>query len=174
MTSTQAVALGALMMCVSVAAHGKEAKMAIAEKNKQQVRRLYEECMNGNKMALLSELVADEFTNARGQHGPAAFGVNLEMLHGGFPDIHYEVEDLLAEGDRVTVRWHWKGTHRGTFAGYAPTGKTVTNEGMAIFQLRDGKIVQSWLQTDRLGFLQEIGVVPKSVGAGGPPALSPK
>jgi steroid delta-isomerase-like uncharacterized protein len=139
--------------------------MATTEKNKQQIRKLFDDCLNHYSPALLKELVADEYTNPRGERGPAAFGVSLEMLHAGFPDIHYEVEDVVADGDRVAARWRWKGTHKGAFAGYPPSGRAVTNDGMAIFQLRDGKIVNSWLQTDRLGFLQELGVVSRDVGA---------
>src|SRR5262249_41450532 len=105
--------------------------------------------------------------------GRAAFLIPIEALREGFPDIHYTLEDLLAEGDKVAVRWHWKGTHRATFHGpggvYPATGKVISNDGMAIFQLKDGRVVRSWLMTDRLGFLQEVGALPK-----GPlPAASP-
>ncbi len=178
MTSTPsmvAMGLALALACASATAHAKtteESKMATIEKNKQQIRRLFDDCFNRYNLALLKELVADEYTNPRGDRGPAAFGASLEQLHAGFPDLHYEVEDLLGDGDRVTARWRWKGTHRGTFNGYPASGRSVTNEGMAIFQLRDGKIVRNWLQTDRLGFLQELGVVSRDVGA--PPAARPR
>ena len=58
------------------------------------------------------------------------------------------------------MRWHWTGTHKGPFRTFAPTGKTMTNTGTAIFQLRDGKIVAASLETDRLGFLQQMEIVP--------------
>jgi hypothetical protein len=56
----------------------------------------------------------------------------------------------------------------GTFRDYAPTGKTITNDGMAIFVLKDGKIVNGVVQTDRLGFLQEINAVPTNPGRPAP------
>jgi predicted ester cyclase len=84
----------------------------------------------------------------------------MTRLRGAFPDLHYTVEDVVADGDRVAVRWHWTGTHQGAFRGIAATQRAVTNNGLAIFRLRDGRIVAATLETDRLGFLQAIGVVP--------------
>jgi predicted ester cyclase len=172
----RSVTPGLILLCASLspyaegAATAKETSMSTIENNKQQIRRLYDDCINPHRPALLPQLVDDEFTNARGERGPAAFNAGIEALRAGFPDIHYDVEDVVAEGDRVTVRWLWKGTHTGPFGGVAPSRRLVSNEGMAIFQLRDGKIVRIWLQTDRLGFLQALGVVPKDVGAvAGPP-----
>jgi predicted ester cyclase len=81
-------------------------------------------------------------------------------LGSAFPDIHYTIDDVLAEDDRVAIRWHWSGTHRGSYRGVEPTERSLTNAGAAIFRLRSGKIVTAALETDRLGFLQSIGVVP--------------
>ena len=92
--------------------------------------------------------------------GPAAFRQVMTSLRGAFPDLLYTVEAILAEGNAVAIRWHWTGTHRGGFRGVAPTGRCLTNNGTAIFELRAGKIVAAALETDRLGFLQSIGVVP--------------
>jgi steroid delta-isomerase-like uncharacterized protein len=105
--------------------------------------------------------------------GRATFTGSIQALIDGFPDLQYKLEDLVAEGDRVTVRWQWKGTHRGTYRGpggvYPPTGNQISNDGMAFFQVKDGKVQRSWLITDRLGFLQELGVLPKA-----PPAPAAK
>lgn len=130
--------------------------------NKQTVRRLFEESFNSG-MTGLDVFVSDDYVGAGDRRGPVAFAPPVLRLLRAFPDIHYTIEDLIAEGDRVTVRWTWKGTHTGEFNGIAPTGKTVTNEGMAIFQMRDGKIIRSWILTDRLGFLQSVGVLPADV-----------
>jgi predicted ester cyclase len=83
----------------------------------------------------------------------------MTRLHTAFPDLTYVIDDILGEGDAVAVRWHWTGTHRGPFRGVAPTERSLTNTGAAIFHIRDGKIVAAALETDRLGFLQSIGVV---------------
>lgn len=133
------------------------------DENKQIVRRLFEDCLNSGKLALLGEFIDPEYAGAGGQKGPAAFAAPITNLLRAFSDIHYVVEDLTAEEERVAVKWTWKGTHTGDFAGFAVTHKSVANDGMAIFHLRNGKITRSSIQTDRLGFLQALGVVPLDV-----------
>jgi predicted ester cyclase len=137
-------------------------------RNKQTVRRLYEECINGRRLELLPTLVGDDFVGAGGERGASGLAGTIDELRTGFPDIRFSLEDLIAEGDRVTVRWTWEGTHKGPFRGIAPSLKPVTNAGIAIYQIRDDKIVRAWLQTDRLGVLQQIGVIPAGAVPGGP------
>lgn len=144
------------------------------EDNERIVRRIYEDALNAGKLELLDQWIGDAYQaapgtpGAQGLHGPAAFAAPLRALRQAFPDIHYEVLDLLGEKDRVAIRWRWTGTHEGQFASYAPTHHKVSNDGMAIFQIQRGKVAAAWLQTDRLGFLQEVGAVSKDVGR--PPA----
>lgn len=130
------------------------------DQNKQIVRDLFEKGFNGDQREVLERSVAADYPGPAGERGPAAFQQVMTRLRGAFPDLHYIVDDLLAEGDKVAVRWHWTGTHRGPFRTIPPTGRAVTNEGSAIFELRGGKVVGAALGTDRLGFLQSIGVVP--------------
>jgi len=151
--------------------------VSVEKHNKEVVRRIFEDSINSGKLELLNQLIAEDYVGqgAGPPSGRSAFAATMQALREGFPDIHYRLEDLVAEGDKVAVRWQWKGTHRGTFRGpagvFAPTGKAVSNDGMAIFQLKEGKVVRSWLSTDRLGFLQEVGGLPKGPGAG---AAAPK
>ena len=77
-----------------------------------------------------------------------------------FPDLKWTVEDMIADGDTVAVRYTMTGTHRGTFAGVAPTGKAVTAQSMAFYRLADGKIVEERAQLDMLSLLQQMGAVP--------------
>jgi steroid delta-isomerase-like uncharacterized protein len=149
------------ILCFSLSAYGEEVKME--EQNKQVVRKLYEECINSGKMEMLVGLVAEDYVSD-GQNGVAGFARNIESLQKGFPGIKFTVQDLIAEGNLVGARWQWKGTHDGTFRGIPATHKEVTNDGIVIYELRDGKIIHSWLQTDRLGALQQIGVIPKDPG----------
>jgi predicted ester cyclase len=130
------------------------------DRNKTAVRRLFEDGFNHQRSDVLEEVVAPEYVDAFGEHGATAFKKVIAGLRAGFPDIAYTVEELVAEDDAVAVRWHWTGTHRGVFRGIAPTERHVTNNGLAIFHLRSGKVVAATLETDRLGFLQGIGVVP--------------
>jgi predicted ester cyclase len=124
------------------------------------VRQLFEEGLNRAQEAVIERLVGAEYVDAAGERGPNAFKQVMTRLHTACPDLTYVIDDMLSEGDRVAVRWHWTGTHRGPFRNIAPTERSLTNTGTAIFRVRDGKIVGAALETDRLGFLQSIGVVP--------------
>ena len=130
------------------------------EQNRDVVRRLYEDCIGGGDLALLDQLIAPSFAGANGQGGAAGFRTSIEGLRRAFPDIHYTLDDIVAQGDLVAVRWHWEGTFTAPFRAYAPTGERVSDTGMGIFELHDGAITASWLETNRLAFLQQIGVVP--------------
>jgi steroid delta-isomerase-like uncharacterized protein len=114
-----------------------------------------------------------EYVGPQGGTGPASFRVIVVGLRTSFPDIHYAVDDAVAERDRVAVRWHWTGTHKAPFRGFPATGRAVVNSGAGIFRLEGGKIVEAALETDRLGFLEQIGVVPEGVGRGPRPADTP-
>ena len=134
------------------------------EENRRSVEKLYDNCFNQNDLGLLDQLVAPDYVGPRGDKGPAGFRAIVVGLRTAFPDIHYTIDDLVAEGDRVAVRWHWTGTHKAPFRAFAATGKTLSNPGIGIFRFKDGKIVAAAMETDRLGFLEQAGVVPQNVG----------
>ena len=77
-----------------------------------------------------------------------------------FPDIRVRIEDLFAADDKVVVRWSSHGTHRGELQGIPPTHRPVTMTGIAIYRLAGGKIVEEWMNTDMLGMLRQLGVIP--------------
>jgi steroid delta-isomerase-like uncharacterized protein len=120
---------------------------------------LFAECLNEGDLSVADQLVSPDFTGPAGK-GPEGFKAMISPLRQGFPDLRFIIQDLVAEGSRVVVRWTSQGTHRGMFAGTAPTGRQVSNEGIGIYRVEDGKIVESWSQVDRLGVLQQIGAVP--------------
>jgi predicted ester cyclase len=141
--------------------------------NKDVVRRLFEEGLNRDRADVVEKLVGAEYVDASGERGPNAFKQVMVRLRTAFPDLTYTLDDILGEGDRVAVRWHWTGTHRGPFRGIPPTERSLTNTGSAIFRLSHGQIVAAALETDRLGFLQAIGVVPPNEKLFTPPAATP-
>jgi steroid delta-isomerase-like uncharacterized protein len=141
------------------------------EDNRRQVQTLYD-TFNTGDLGRLDELIAPDYVGPQGDRGPDGFRKVVVGLRAAFPDIHYTVDEVMAEGDRVAIRWHWTGTHRAQFRAFPATGKEVTNAGLGIFRLRDGKIVASTLETDRLGFLEQIGAVPKGVGLGPRPSTA--
>jgi predicted ester cyclase len=130
--------------------------------NKTLVRTLYEECINGRDLDRLETLIAPDFVGARGERGPREFRATIEAVLTGFPGVRFELHDVFGEEDKVAVRWTFRAVHGGRFVGIKPSLADVTQEGNVIYQVRDGRIVRAWLQADRLGVLQQIGVVPRS------------
>ena len=129
------------------------------ESNKAVIRKLYEEILNYKKLELLPSVVSEAYVGPSGERGAAGITATIQGLLVAFPDIQWTIQELIAEGSKVVVRWSWKGNHTGTFRGIAPTQKLFTNEAIAIYELSDGKIVKAWLQSDRLGFVQQMGLV---------------
>lgn len=147
------------------------------EKNKSAIYELYDQCINGRNMVLLDNLISADFPGPGGLHGAPAFRAGVEGLIRAFPDIHYELTSVVAADDKVAVSWQWTGTSTNAFLHYPPNGQKITNEGMAIFTFRNGRIAAAILVTDRLGFLQAMDVIPSGIGNGpaaAPPAAAPR
>ena len=132
------------------------------------VNSLFAEFLNEGNLELADRLISPDFIGPVGK-GPEGFKASVLPLRLGFPDLHFTIQDIIVEGSRAVVRWTSKGTHRGPFAGVAPTGGQVSNEGIAIYRIENGKIVEAWSQVDRLGVLQQIGVLPAIPQGGSPP-----
>ena len=133
------------------------------EQNKALIRRAYEEAFNQRNLAVLDELDAPDFVchNASTtMQGLEAFKQFLSLYLTAFPDARFTVEDMIAEGDRVVARHTFRGTHTGNLMGIAPTGKQVTTTGVTITRFANGKGVELWGNSDDLGLLQQLGVVP--------------
>ena len=73
-----------------------------------------------------------------------------------FPDAHHEINDLIAEGDRVVLRTTARATHRGRFEGIDPTGRSVEFTGLVVYRIRDGRIAESWGEVDFLRLIREL------------------
>jgi predicted ester cyclase len=87
------------------------------------------------------------------------------MVKIAFPNVHFTVEDLIAEGGRVAARWQMEGTNLGPFAGFPASERRARQTAIVIYQISDAKIVRAWLQNDRLGLLQQIGAIPELAAA---------
>jgi steroid delta-isomerase-like uncharacterized protein len=144
----------------------RSAPLADTDAHKQAIRRIYDEAVNAGRTEVLANLISPEFTGPDGTRGPAAFAANVAALRAGFPDIRFAIEQVVAEGDRVAVRWTWKGTHTGTFRGFPASGKVVHDTGLVLYTFAGGQVVNATVETDRLGVLQQIGVVPADLTAG--------
>ena len=123
----------------------------MSEANKAVVRRLVDEVLNGGRLEVIDELYAPELA-------PAARGW-IAPFRASFPDVHMEVVELIAEGDKVVGRFTCSATHLGTWLGQAPTGRRFERvDEVAVFRLRDGRIVHAWSLEDTLGRLRQLGL----------------
>jgi steroid delta-isomerase-like uncharacterized protein len=137
-----------------------------SENNKAAIRKFLEEVINQNRMDRATDLVVEDFVELDplpGQRqGREGLKEVLGMMRAAFPDIHWAVEEMVAEGDKVVTRFTWTGTHRGIFLGIPATGKSVSVKGVVIDQLEGGKMSNSRMLMDSLGMLQQLGVVPSA------------
>jgi predicted ester cyclase len=129
---------------------------------------LLEESFNEGKFELLDQLIAPEAVNhdpaqparLRALRGPEVQRRTVEMYRAAFPDVRITVDEVIDGGDKVAVRWHAEGTHRGELEGLAPTGVRATVTGISIDHWQDGKIVETWTEWDNLGLGRQLGAAP--------------
>jgi predicted ester cyclase len=122
-----------------------------SERNKEVVRRLIDEVLNAGRMEVIDELYSP--TLARGARRWIA------PFRASFPDVHMEVVDLIAEGDRVVGRFTCSATHLGEWLGHAPTGRRFEKvDEVYIFRVREGRIVHAWGIEDTLNRLEQLGL----------------
>jgi steroid delta-isomerase-like uncharacterized protein len=128
--------------------------------NKALLRRFYKEVYVDWNMALVDQVVSPQFTShdwpERGPTGPQAFRDYYSAIRSAVPDARYEVDDLIAEDDKVVVRWRLLGTHKGDFRGIAPSGRPIVLKGIAIYRVENGKLMERWVVSDLHGVLEEI------------------
>ena len=137
---------------------------ATTEKNKLVMKR-FVEFINTASEQLAGELISqDAIFYVPGQpepmRGPTGYLVIIGMMRGGFPDIQWTLEDIVAEGDKVAARFTMLGTHQGNFSGVPPSGKPIKVQAMSFYRLTNGQITEEHGQPDMLGLLQQIGAVP--------------
>ena len=115
-------------------------------------------------MAVIDELCSADFVSHGGAgediRGEKDFKKDCDEWYRVFPDIHFVIDDMVVEGDKVAVRHTWTGTHKGEFMGIPPTNKKVTMWEIYIDRIIEGKFVESWVRYDTLGVMQQLGLVP--------------
>ena len=137
-----------------------------AEENKALVARLFDAFFNRGDLEEVDRAVAPDFllhspTLPEPGRGPQAVRDFVTGFRTGFPDVHLQVEDLIAEGDRVVARWRTtRQTHTGPYQGIPPTGAKVEMTGIDIFRVEGGQLKEVWLEIDALRGVQQMGVVP--------------
>jgi steroid delta-isomerase-like uncharacterized protein len=136
----------------------------MAKDNLDKSRGIFEEVWNQKRVEKIDELVATDYIHhdvlSPDQQGIDAYKQFVHRYRNAFPDIHFKIEDEIADGDTVVIRWTVTGTHNGDLPGLPRTGKAISVTGITIARLSDGKFVEAWNNWDALGMMQQLGAVP--------------
>jgi steroid delta-isomerase-like uncharacterized protein len=123
-----------------------------------------EDVVNRGKLERANDLVKEDFVELdplpgqkQGREGPKAV---IHQMRTAFPDIHWTVNEMVAEGDKVVTRFEWTGTQRDVFLGIPATGKSVAVKGVVIDRLEAGQMADSRMLMDTLSLLQQLGALP--------------
>jgi steroid delta-isomerase-like uncharacterized protein len=138
----------------------------MSDANKNVVRRLFDEVWNKGNLPVADQLFDTIYSHHDAStpdfgRGPESEKLRVTLYRTAFPDLHLTVENLTAEGEIVTARWSCRGTHKGDLNGIAPTGKAISITGISVMRFASGKMVESWINWDALGLMQQLGVVPE-------------
>jgi steroid delta-isomerase-like uncharacterized protein len=138
--------------------------MSIQDTNKKLAHRWAESFLSTGDMKVAEELCAKDYRLFYpGVEKPMGYEAAKNVLPGlraGFPDLRFRIDNITCEGDKVVVRLNMEGIHKGEFQGIAPTGKRVKLGCLVELLFRDGKIVEDRPYFDRLGMLEQLGVIP--------------
>jgi steroid delta-isomerase-like uncharacterized protein len=139
----------------------------MSQDNKQLALQVYE-LVNARNTDAIGELVAESYQ----EHDPLpGQGEGREGVRDRFSILSlalapkYTIEDVVAEGDRVVVRWTNSGTHIGVFAGIPPTGRSFVIAGIDIYRVADGKLAEHWHVVDQLAMMAQLGLLPEPSNA---------
>jgi predicted ester cyclase len=130
---------------------------------KELVRRGFEEGINQQNFALFEENLAPNYVNHNmpaPEPGPTGLIMVVKGFFSAFPDFQVTVEDIVAEGDLVSTRGYFTGTHQGEFQGIPATGKAIKAGYIDIWRGENGKLVENWVQLDIMALLQQLGAIP--------------
>ena len=142
------------------------------EQNKSVVSRWMDELFNKGNVSINDEILAPNYIN----HDPNlpednrsrdGFKQFVSMVRAAFSDFQLNCLDQVAEGDRVATRFSMGGTHKGEFMGIAPTNQQSQITGISIERIEDGKVVETWVNWDAMGMMQQLGVIPPPGQSGG-------
>ena len=134
--------------------------------NRVVVQRFLEEVINQGRLEQANEIVAEDFVELDplpGQRqGREGLKEVIGMLRAAFPDMHWVVDEMIAEGEKVVTRFTWTGTQQGTFMGIPATSRSVVVKGVVIDRIVGGMMTDSRILMDTMGLMQQLGVIPEA------------
>ena len=137
----------------------------MSEQNKRLVRRVYEGVRSDGNLDLIDEILAQDYlghdpTTEPGEvRGREGFKRQTAGYRRAFPDLRFEIDSLVAEGDEIVARWTARGTHRGSMAGEDPTGREIEVTGFGSWRIENGRVAEHWGVFDLMRLLRAIGVL---------------
>jgi steroid delta-isomerase-like uncharacterized protein len=130
--------------------------------NEKLIRRYFDEAWNQGKLEVLDEIIDPDYINhSPGLPDPIAGPDGLKpiiaAIRTGFPDLYFQINDMVITENKVAVRCTMQGTHLGNLFGIPPTGKKIEINQMQIEYIKNGKIIEHWRQSDDLGMMKQLG-----------------
>jgi steroid delta-isomerase-like uncharacterized protein len=138
----------------------------MAEGSKRIFQRYFDEVTNKGRLDLVDEIFATNYAHHDPANPDEAIGgvkdvtFHLTALRNAFPDVAFQVESMVEDGDTILVRWTARLTHTGDYFGIPPTGKKAVITGMNTWRMDGDKTVEGWVSRDDFGLLQQLGVIP--------------
>ncbi len=112
-----------------------------------------------NYLNLIDDLVSPDYIDHSNKVNREGLKQLFLMGLKAFPDWHENIEDIIAEGDKVWVRLSYTGTHKGEFMGISPTGKKIMSKAVDIYRIVDGKLAEYWNVTDNVNIFKQVGAI---------------
>lgn len=135
----------------------------MSEANKQLGRRWFEEVWNKRRRDVIAEMLDPDAVVHEGNvdaRGPEGFYAFYDRMQAAFSKVHVTVEDAIAEGDKVCIRWSCTMQHTGSGLGVPATNKQLHTTGISIIRVVNGKLGEGWQNWDMLNLMQQIKEEP--------------
>ena len=135
-----------------------------AARNKAIARRFFDDVFNKGQLHVVDEIFAKNYVGYSSASfkgpikGPAGIKEFVTAYRTAFPDINFAFDDVLSDGDKISVRWTTTGTHKGSLAGVAATGKKIKVTGIGVAEIANAQIIRSFSQVNTASMLQQLGV----------------
>lgn len=139
------------------------------EPSKHIVERFVEELWNARRLDVADEIFSEDCVTHQlrsgapvepARRGPQEMKEHVSGWLVSFPDLRFNIEQTIAERDRVMTQLVMEGTHQGTWMGIPPTRQKVQIRMIAIHRIANGKIAEDWVLVESLGFFQQLGMLP--------------
>ena len=134
------------------------------ESNRTLIQRFYDEGWTQNNLDVYDELVNEDFEDHQALPGlpPGREGFKMlnVMFRSAFPDLRVDIDNVVAEEDKVGCRWRSTGTHQGELFGIPPTGNKVDVTATVFYRVEDGRLAEGWISRDDVGLMRQLGVIP--------------